>query len=189
MHFGMWDLLGPRIKPMSPALAGRFLTTGPPGNPHRSLWLRPDCMPLPRCRSSRGQGSVLLSLCPVRAHDREQVSLDGWAEWWRGSFCLERFMVPGEILLLGQAQTCFLPSSEKNVWSSQPHSTQSSLQNSPSSQLLHLFLMHSLFQQSIFLMIIWARHIFIFLLVFTYVVPFHRKSILFSNSKPVFKDF
>ena len=28
---GMWDLLCPGIKPMSPALAGRFSTTGPPG--------------------------------------------------------------------------------------------------------------------------------------------------------------
>ena len=27
----MWDLPGPEIKPMSPALAGRFLTIGPPG--------------------------------------------------------------------------------------------------------------------------------------------------------------
>ena len=27
----MWDLPGPRIKPVAPALAGRFLTTGPPG--------------------------------------------------------------------------------------------------------------------------------------------------------------
>ena len=27
----MWDLPGPGIKPMSPALAGGFLTTGPPG--------------------------------------------------------------------------------------------------------------------------------------------------------------
>ena len=29
----MWDLPRPGIKPMSPALAGRFLTTGPPGKP------------------------------------------------------------------------------------------------------------------------------------------------------------
>ena len=29
---GMWDLPGPGIKPVSPALAGRLLTTGPPGN-------------------------------------------------------------------------------------------------------------------------------------------------------------
>ena len=28
---GMWDLPGPGIEPMSPALAGRFLTTGPAG--------------------------------------------------------------------------------------------------------------------------------------------------------------
>ena len=27
----MWDLPGPGIEPMSPALAGEFLTTGPPG--------------------------------------------------------------------------------------------------------------------------------------------------------------
>ena len=28
---GMWDLPGPGLEPMSPALAGRFLTTVPPG--------------------------------------------------------------------------------------------------------------------------------------------------------------
>ena len=28
---GMWDLPGPGVEPMSPALAGRFLTTAPPG--------------------------------------------------------------------------------------------------------------------------------------------------------------
>ena len=27
----MWDLPGPGLKPVSPALAGRFLTTAPPG--------------------------------------------------------------------------------------------------------------------------------------------------------------
>ena len=29
----MWDLPGPGIKPMPPALAGRFLPTEPPGKP------------------------------------------------------------------------------------------------------------------------------------------------------------
>ena len=29
----MWDLPGPGIEPVSPALAGRFLTTVPPGKP------------------------------------------------------------------------------------------------------------------------------------------------------------
>ena len=32
---GMWDLPGPGLKPMSPALAGGFLTTTPPGKPSR----------------------------------------------------------------------------------------------------------------------------------------------------------
>ena len=30
---GMWNLSGPGIEPMSPALQGRLLTTGPPGKP------------------------------------------------------------------------------------------------------------------------------------------------------------
>jgi len=30
----MWDLPEPEIKPVSPALAGGFLTTGPPGKFH-----------------------------------------------------------------------------------------------------------------------------------------------------------
>ena len=30
---GMWDLPGPGLEPMSPALAGGFLTTAPPGKP------------------------------------------------------------------------------------------------------------------------------------------------------------
>ena len=30
----MWDLLGPGIKPVSPALADGFLTAGPPGKSH-----------------------------------------------------------------------------------------------------------------------------------------------------------
>ena len=34
---GMWDLPGPGLEPMSPALAGRFSTTEPPGKP--SAWL------------------------------------------------------------------------------------------------------------------------------------------------------
>ena len=45
---GMWDLPRPGLEPMSPALAGRFSTTVPPGNP-LSLFL---CMVL---------GSVLIS--------------------------------------------------------------------------------------------------------------------------------
>ena len=36
---GMWDLPRPGLKPMSPALAGRFSTTAPPGKPHNKQFL------------------------------------------------------------------------------------------------------------------------------------------------------
>ena len=32
---GMWELPGPGLEPLSPALAGGFLTTAPPGKPKR----------------------------------------------------------------------------------------------------------------------------------------------------------
>ena len=31
----MWDLPGPGLEPVSPALAGGFLTTAPPGKPEK----------------------------------------------------------------------------------------------------------------------------------------------------------
>ena len=34
---GMWDLPRPGLEPMSPALAGRFSTTAPPGKPLKVL--------------------------------------------------------------------------------------------------------------------------------------------------------
>ena len=34
---GMWDLPTPGLEPVSPALAGRFLTTAPPGKPRRDF--------------------------------------------------------------------------------------------------------------------------------------------------------
>ena len=37
---GMWDLLGPGLEPMSPALAGRFLTTAPPGKSFSSAFTK-----------------------------------------------------------------------------------------------------------------------------------------------------
>ena len=36
---GMWDLPRPGLKPVSPALAGRFSTTAPPGKPDKTSWL------------------------------------------------------------------------------------------------------------------------------------------------------
>ena len=35
---GMWDLPRPGLEPVSPALAGRFLTTAPPGKPLISFY-------------------------------------------------------------------------------------------------------------------------------------------------------
>ena len=35
---GMWDLPRPGLEPVSPALAGRFLTTVPPGKPQLSIF-------------------------------------------------------------------------------------------------------------------------------------------------------
>ena len=35
---GMWDLPRPGLEPVSPALAGRFATTAPPGKPYVSLF-------------------------------------------------------------------------------------------------------------------------------------------------------
>ena len=37
---GMWDLPRPGIQPMSPALAGGFLTTVPPGKPHKFIFFK-----------------------------------------------------------------------------------------------------------------------------------------------------
>ena len=37
---GMWNLPGPGIEPMSPALAGRFLSTAPPGKSHTILIIK-----------------------------------------------------------------------------------------------------------------------------------------------------
>ena len=34
---GIWDLPRPGLEPVSPASAGRFSTTAPPGKPHRSV--------------------------------------------------------------------------------------------------------------------------------------------------------
>ena len=35
---GMWDLPRPGLKPVSPALAGRFSTTAPPGKPSKTIF-------------------------------------------------------------------------------------------------------------------------------------------------------
>ena len=39
----MWDLPGPGLEPMSPALAGGFSTTAPPGKPRNELLMKTLC--------------------------------------------------------------------------------------------------------------------------------------------------
>ena len=50
---GMWDLPRPRLEPVSPALAGRFSTTAPPGKPPLPIFkLVFVCFLLLSCQSS-----------------------------------------------------------------------------------------------------------------------------------------
>ena len=39
----MWDLPGPGIEPVSPALAGGFFTTESPGEPHPLVFVPNSC--------------------------------------------------------------------------------------------------------------------------------------------------
>ena len=44
---GMWDLPRPGLEPVSPALAGRFSTTAPPGKPYFYFFEKPPyCFPV-----------------------------------------------------------------------------------------------------------------------------------------------
>ena len=42
---GMWDPLRPGLEPVSPALAGRFSTTAPPGKPRDAFLIKCDVRP------------------------------------------------------------------------------------------------------------------------------------------------
>ena len=53
----MWDLPGPGLEPMSPALAGGFLTTVPPGNPLEGGFLTTG--------PPRKPPGVSLKICPL----------------------------------------------------------------------------------------------------------------------------
>ena len=59
----MWDLPGPGIEPVPPALAGRFLTTAPPGTPQgfstMLLILFYSCDRVYKGESTKGQITAL----------------------------------------------------------------------------------------------------------------------------------
>ena len=56
---GMWDLPGQGLKPVSPALAGGFLTTAPPGKSHKGILIG---------RLQIGQLRFHLTAGPLRNH-------------------------------------------------------------------------------------------------------------------------
>ena len=79
---GMWDLPRPQMEPVSPALAGKFFTTEPPGKSRRGSVFRELCLEstLPRVRVfphlQLGKGTSLglrgnLTLCPLQLRTQE----------------------------------------------------------------------------------------------------------------------
>ena len=59
---GMWDLPGPGLKPVSPALAGRVLTTVPPGKPKEAVLPHQSDVILGKSLSSLGLGFLNLKI-------------------------------------------------------------------------------------------------------------------------------
>ena len=70
LPFHIWDLPGPGIKPMSPALAGRFLTTGPPGK-SRLILINYNCVCV--CLAARS----CLNLCDLMNSSQPDSSVHG----------------------------------------------------------------------------------------------------------------
>ena len=58
----MWDLPRPGLEPVFPALAGRFLTTAPPGKPLSVIFMEKDLSIMPA--SSREAVKCFLSVDP-----------------------------------------------------------------------------------------------------------------------------
>ena len=71
----MWDLPGPGLKPVSPALAGRFLTTAPPGKPVWNFFACQVVVSFPQHQGSYSYifGQILLS------EFRSMLVIDLWS--------------------------------------------------------------------------------------------------------------
>ena len=59
---GMWDLLGPGMEPVSPALAGRFFTTEPPEKPKELFFSFSQPTPISNFYQSASPLRMLFSL-------------------------------------------------------------------------------------------------------------------------------
>ena len=76
---GMWDLPRPGLEPVSPALAGRFLTTAPPGKPRAQLLRAIPYSPAPiRAASAENLWHCVLLVCDSGCVTLDQsLSLSG----------------------------------------------------------------------------------------------------------------
>ena len=76
---GMWDLPRPGLEPVSPALAGRFSTTAPPGKPTRRAFYK---------QGPEGREGVLTWLIQVwrkqlgEIHWEKQARIMEWVKNW-----------------------------------------------------------------------------------------------------------
>ena len=73
----MWDLPGPGLEPMSPALAGRFLTTVPPGKPQVLLIKSTNKSQIKEKATKHNQPEVIrlsVATCPI-SPDQQNTSL------------------------------------------------------------------------------------------------------------------
>ena len=73
---GMWDLPGPGLEPVSPALAGGFLTTAPPGKSHITFLLLKKVIRL--CILFLGLWHTFLVLCFGKGQRENMASLADW---------------------------------------------------------------------------------------------------------------
>ena len=64
----MWDLPGPGLKPVSPASAGRFLTTAPPGKPQPNFYCMGAGVTFGALRSPSRRARLHLPLFPMGLH-------------------------------------------------------------------------------------------------------------------------
>ena len=61
MGYGVWDLSEPELELISPALAGEFFTTEPPGKPKTGPFSSRDPLPGILCIQLSPQGAFLVA--------------------------------------------------------------------------------------------------------------------------------
>ena len=85
---GVWDLPGPGIEPMSPALAGRFSTTEPPRKFPTTIFI---CVSMPNCICSFWKTWSAFSTCSLSFYFKSfhaqglvwcLVGSDTWLPWF-----------------------------------------------------------------------------------------------------------